>query len=203
MLSNSIPHKMLDLVNRELEIGESIVWSGTPRRAFFTPSSIAAFLFGIPWTGFAIFWTIAAGAGTILTSGFSFFSFFPLFGVPFILIGFAMLSTPLATYLKSGRTVYVITDRRAITFEGGRHTVIRSYTPDKLGEIYRTEKPNGYGDVIIVHKSWRDSDGDRQSEELGFQRVPNAKEVERLLKALAGKARRIPPRNESIYGIEA
>lgn len=99
-----------------------------------------------------------------------------------------MLSAPLVAYFKSGKTAYLITDRRAITFEGGRSAVIRSYTPEKLGEIYRKEKRNGSGDVIIVHRSWKDSDGDRQNEELGFLRVRDAKAVEQKLKTLAAKA---------------
>lgn len=200
MLNNQIPHEMQQLVSSELEIGERIVWSGMPRRAFFTPAATGAFLFGIPWTAFAVFWTLAAGAGTWFTSGFSLFSFFPLFGVPFILIGIAMLSTPLATYLKSGKTVYVITDRRAISFEGGRSTVIRSYPPEKLTSIYRNERRNGYGDVIIEYRQWRDSDNDKRSEELGFSRVQNPREVERLLKDLGRKAKRTEsPERDTIY----
>ncbi|MCK4564002.1 MAG: hypothetical protein KAU94_04960, partial [Verrucomicrobia bacterium] len=111
---------------------------------------------------------------------------FPLFGVPFVLIGIGMLSTPLWTYRKAFKTVYAITDRRAITFDGGRSTTVRSYPPEKLQDIYRKEKKDGSGDVVIVRSAWRDSDGDRRSEELGFLRIENPKEVESLLNELAG-----------------
>ncbi|REJ78186.1 MAG: hypothetical protein DWQ47_17770 [Acidobacteria bacterium] len=204
MLTNSFPRKMQELVNSELEIGERVVWSGMPRPAFFTPSSTGAFLFGIPWTAFAVFWTVMAGAGTWFTTGFSVFSLFPLFGIPFILIGFGMLSAPVFSYTRSRKTAYVITDRRAISFEGGRSTVIRSFPPEKLTSIYRNEKRNGFGDVIIDYKQWRDSDGDRQSEQLGFMRIPNARDVERLLKDLGRRAKRMeiqrkPEDDGSIY----
>lgn len=195
---------MQGLVYGELEPGERIVWSGMPRRAFFTRSSTGAFLFGIPWTAFAIFWTGMAGAGTLFTSGFTAFSFFPLFGIPFILIGIGMLSSPLFAYIKSGKTAYVITDRRAIIFEGGRSTLIKSYPPEKLTNVYRRQAGNGSGDVIIDFKQWRDSDGDKQTEEQGFMRIQNTREAERLLKELGSRAKRstrpdADPVNESIY----
>lgn len=206
MFNQHIPRKMQDLVDRELEIGERVVWSGMPRRTFFTPAATGTFLFGIPWTAFAVFWTLTAGIGTLFSGGFSIFSFFPLFGVPFILIGIGMLSAPSGAYVKSGRTVYVITDKRAISFEGGRSTVVRSFTPERLGEVFRRERPNGYGDVIIDLAHSRDSDGDKQTEEVGFFRVRDPKEVERLLKDLSSRAetrrrRESIPDDGSIYGL--
>lgn len=189
MIDSSIPQNLKDQIRRELEIGESIVWSGMPIRRFFTPAATATFIFGIPWTAFAVFWTIGAGIGTLFTSnGFSLFSFFPLFGIPFVLIGLGMLSAPLAAYKKSGKTAYVITDRRAITFEGGSSTVVRSYPPEKLRDIYRSEKRNGSGDVIIKLHAWRDSDGDKSTQELGFHGVQDVRKVESLLKKLAARA---------------
>lgn len=204
LLNSGIPYKLHETVERELEIGEGIVWSGMPRRTFFTPAATGTFLFGIPWTAFAVFWTLTAGLGTMFSDGFSIFSFFPLFGVPFILIGIGMLSAPLAAYIRSGKTVYVITDKRAISFEGGRSTVIKSFTPDRLGDIFRRERSNGYGDVIIHVAHSTDSDGDRQSEEVGFFRIRDPRKVERLLKELSSRAlssrrREAIPDDGSIY----
>ena len=116
------------------------------------------------------------------------FDLFPLFGIPFVLIGLGMLSSPLWAYRKALQTVYVITDRRAITFDGGWSTTIRSYPPEKLQEIYRKEKRDGSGDVIIARRAWRDSDGDRRSEELGFLRIRDPKEIEQMLRTLAEQA---------------
>ncbi len=189
MLDQNIHPKLQELVRRELQVGERIAWSGSPIPTLFVPHAIASFLFGIPWTAFAVFWTMAAGIGTMsYKGGFSWFSLFPLFGVPFVLIGIGMLSAPFVAYFRSKKTAYVITDKRAITIEGGKSTVIRSYPPEKLLEIFRTEKKNGSGDVIIVNRSWKDSDGDRQSEQLGFLRVRDAKQIEDKLKELAAKS---------------
>ena len=186
MLSTRQIHQHLQSkVERELESGERLEWIEMPIPRFFTPTATGAFLFGIPWTAFAVFWTAGAAWGTSKAEGAGFFRAFPLFGVPFVLIGLGMLSSPLWAHRKALRTVYVITNRRAITFYGGRTITIRSYPPDRLQDVYRKERKDGSGDVIIARRAWRDSDGDRQSEELGFLRVRDVKAVELRLRKLA------------------
>lgn len=184
-----LPFHHQEMVNRELESKERVTWAAMPLPRLFTPVATGAFLFGIPWTAFALFWTAGAALGTMqVENGPGLFSLFPLFGVPFILVGFGMLSSPIWAYRKAFKTVYIITDRRAITFDGGWSTTIRSYPPDKLQDLYRKEHKNGSGDVIITRHAWRDSDGDRQSIELGFLRIAEPKHVERLLKELANQS---------------
>lgn len=109
---------------------------------------------------------------------------FPLFGMPFLLIGAALLSAPLFAWWWARRTVYVITNLRAITFEGGRSSRIRSYRPETLTNIYRTERRDGSGDVVLARLTGHDKFGGWH-EELGFLRVHDVKDVEWRLKALA------------------
>lgn len=181
-----IPGYLQNKVEREVESGERIEWMEMPVPRYFTPRATGAFLFGIPWTAFAIFWTAGAAWGSSQAEGPGFFRAFPLFGVPFVLIGFGLLSSPFWAYRKALSTLYVITSRRAITFESGmRTTTIRSYPPEGLSDLYRKERKDGTGDVIIARRAWRDSDGDRQSEELGFLRVRDPKGVEAKLRKLA------------------
>jgi len=54
--------------------------------------------------------------------------------------------------------------------------------------VYRRERKNGYGDVVIGRSTWEDSDDKRRSREFGFFGVRNAKEVEEMLRELAEKA---------------
>jgi hypothetical protein len=184
-----LPLRCQQWVQRELESREQVVWAAMPRPRFFTPGATGAFLFGIPWTAFAVFWTTMAAWGVGQAGGGQGPVWaFPLFGVPFILIGVGMLSSPLWAYRKAAKTVYAITDRRAITFEGGRSITIRSYRPDRLQDVYRREYRDGTGDILIDRRAWRDSDGDKQFEEFGFLRVAQPKEVEALLKQLAAQA---------------
>jgi hypothetical protein len=185
---SQIPRELREKADRELESGEQVEWLEMPVPRYFTPAATAGFLFGIPWTAFAIFWTVVAAWGTSKAGDAGFFWAFPLFGLPFIAIGFGMLSGPIWAYRKALKTVYVITNRRAITFDGGRTRTIRSYPPEELRNVYRKERKDGTGDIIISRRAWRDSDGDRQSEELGFLRVREPKAVEAMLKLLAEQA---------------
>jgi hypothetical protein len=64
-----------------------------------------------------------------------------------------MLSGPIWAYRKALKTVYVVTNRRAITFDGGRTVAIRSYPPDRLADVYRKERKDGTGDVLISRRA--------------------------------------------------
>ena len=173
-------------LEKELEPGEKVLWKESPIKQFFTKKAVGACLFSIPWTAFAVFWTFGA-AGFKIPNFDNPGDLFPLFGVPFILIGLGLFSTPIWEYLKASKSLYVITDERAIIFLGGKSTTIRSYTSDKLNFVYRKERKGNTGDVIITVKQWLDSDDDKQTEELGFINIHNPKKVETLLKSIAEK----------------
>lgn len=186
---NQIPNALRDLIDRELASGEHVQWMQMPVPRYFTPRATAAFLAGIPCTAFALFWTATAAWGTSRGGDAGLLRVFPLFGVPFILIGLALLSGPFWAHRKALKSVYVITNRRAITFDGGWSMTVRSYPPERLTEVFRKEKKDGIGDVVITHRAWRDSDGYRHTEELGFLNVREPKVVESMLNTLAGQAR--------------
>lgn len=182
-----IPLHLRQKIEIEVKSGEFIRWIGQPIPRFLTPESVGVFIFGIPWTAFAIFWTYGAMGFQLpnLQKGIQINHIFSLFGVPFVLIGFAMLLTPLSVWLQAKQTVYLITEKRAIIFQGNRTVTIKSYSPKQIDNIFRREKKNGTGDVIITIVKKLDSDGDKITEEVGFMNLPNVQEVERLLKKLA------------------
>lgn len=90
------------MIEAELHDGEQITWIGAPIARRFAMKSIPIVLFGIPWTAAALFWMA-------LTSGFEMpnfnfkdgFDVFTLFGIPFVLIGLEMLSSPLRMIRKA------------------------------------------------------------------------------------------------------
>src|SRR5690242_13305852 len=55
------------IATAELDPGERLVWSGSPRPAALALQAIPATLFGIPFAGFAVFWMY--GAWTATTRG--------------------------------------------------------------------------------------------------------------------------------------
>ncbi|MEN8154347.1 MAG: hypothetical protein ABFR75_10020 [Acidobacteriota bacterium] len=181
-----ISERFKEKVNREFEPGESIIWIDKPRPKYFTASSLSTFLFAIPWTLFALFWTF--GAAEFKIPDFKEFDFFPLFGLPFIIIGLVLLATPLTAFRRDKKTLYVITNKRAIIFIGGLSTTIHSFMPENLKKIYREEKNDGSGDVFFQIYSKNISSEAKRIDNTGFLRVGNAREVENMLKSLAGRA---------------
>ncbi len=185
---NALPLYLQEQVERELEDGEQLVWTGQPVPKYFTTHSTGAFLFAIPWTAFAIFW-ICGASGFKIPDFSGPQSLFPLFGVPFVLIGFWLLSTPLGMYRNMKRTAYAITDHRAIIFAGGTFsTTVRSFEPDELTDLTRKERRNGFGDIYFYGPpsfSAAQQRGPSAVYDLGFLNLPNVREVERLLRDLA------------------
>lgn len=181
-LSDKLRHQ----VDKELEVGESIRWIEQPIPRFFTATSIGSFLFGIPFTSFAIFWMYGASGFKVpdLREGIQPQHLFALFGIPFVLTGLGMLSSPIWVWLASQQTVYLITNKRAISIEGGFSTTIKSYSPEQLKDIYRKERGNGTGDVVMGVRRWKDSNGREKTQEIGFMGIRNPQEVEKILKQL-------------------
>lgn len=179
-------------IDRELDSGEIITWLEKPIPYYWTNKSLGSFLFAIPWTAFSIFWMYAVMEFRIpdvsdidINRGAA-----VLFGTPFVLVGLVLLLNPIWTYRKTLASVYVITNKRAITIEGGWSTTIRSYFPNELTDLFRRERRDGSGDVVIVRPGRQDAKGDQQTNDLGFLRIRNPKHVEGLLISLRNKTAR-------------
>lgn len=188
-----LPDDMDARVRSELHDGERLLWVGQPRPGRFARQAIPIVLFGIPWTAFAVFWMVSASGilfgGNGGPGGFGgFFACFPLFGIPFVLIGLGMLSSPYWLQRRAKQTFYALTDRRAILWQAGTFgsISIRSYGPEALGKTHRTEYADGCGDLVFeeVVAVGRNSDGDRTTTTTrhGFMAIDNVHEVEKLLR---------------------
>lgn len=179
--------KLRRQIDRELDAGEVLRWFEQPLPRFFTPQSVAHFLSGILFTGFAVFWMYNAVGSEIpdLREGIKIDHIFALWGIPFVLVGFWMLVSPLREWLKAFRTVYLITNKRAISIESGWVITIRNYRPAQLKNLYRKERRDGTGDVVITTRIRKGNNNNSWTEEIGFMNVRNPKEVERLLQQLA------------------
>jgi hypothetical protein len=180
--NNNIPQTLEEMARRELESGESIAWMGMPKPRFFTKSTLGIFLFAIPWTAFSLFWV--AGAAEFKIPDFASTDIiFPLFGLPFVLIGVSMLLTPITHYRHTLKTLYMITDRRVVIFEGGSSTTIRSYEAEKLGTITRKERNNGYGDLVFA----KEFSQKNLINDIGFINIEDARNVEQKIKQMIQK----------------
>ena len=102
-------------INRQLDPGEGLLWSGAPNPGRMALSALPVTVFGIPFTAFAVFWIWTAYSATSRSpSPGGPWILFPLFGTPFLLIGLGMLTAPLWASLAAGRTLYAVTNKRAL-----------------------------------------------------------------------------------------
>ena len=187
----SIEPHLRGLVQAEVRDGERLVWAGQPVPRFFNAGTIAAVVFAIPWTAFAIFWTAGAfaatrgagGAGGNDSMSYFFRYAFPLFGVPFILIGLGMFSAPYWMARQLKRTVYAVTDRRAVVFAPGwfGSRKVRSFAPDALASMERVERPDGSGDLIFEQYTQRRGSSTHTVRH-GFFAVRDVRAVEDVLR---------------------
>jgi len=97
----------------ELESGERLLWSGRPNsRRWLYPQDAVLVPFSILWGGFAIFWE----AAVLSSSGARDSVIFPLWGIPFVLIGlYLMVGRFFVRRWMRKRTLYALTDQRVIS----------------------------------------------------------------------------------------
>ncbi|HUW57484.1 MAG TPA: hypothetical protein VMZ92_12675 [Planctomycetota bacterium] len=184
------PIDQMHLIQDELASEERIRWTGRPHSWRFVPVTIPRFIFGI---------VVAAAVLPHLMDalrehdwGARLFSL--LFTLPFVLIGLVLLSSPLRAVRKARRTLYVVTNRRAITFYRGIFsTSIRSFGPEQLIDLRRDEKENGSGDITLMSalKDLGRTEAKRHRAfgyAPGFYGIENVKQVEAMLKDVAAHA---------------
>ena len=180
----NLPQHLQQRLRAELKPGESITWAGQPSPNRYMRDGFKLWYFFIPWTAFSLFW-IAGASGFHLPTFDRGWDFFPLFGLPFLLIGLGGLSSPLWLRRKAHSIIYAITNRRAMTIEGAKSITVKSYLAGDIADIEQTEHQDGYGDLVLRKEQYRDSDGDRQTSKQGFFAIADVRRVEQLIEKLA------------------
>jgi hypothetical protein len=172
------------LVTSQLDPGEGVLWTGAPNPTRLALSSIPAAIFGIPFTGFAVFWMYMAFSMTSRSSpAGGAWSLFPLFGLPFLLIGLGMLTAPLWAYLAAGRTVYAVTNRRALILSRIVSTMVKSFTHEDIHELEHVERAGGSGDLYFGSRLVYGKGGRVSRVRVGFIGIPDVRTVEQLIRS--------------------
>jgi hypothetical protein len=175
----------------ELQSGESLYWTGTADPARAALSALPAAIFGIPFAGFALFWITQAyhassamskSSHNAFTSGFQ---VFPLFGVPFLLVGVGIVLAPLWAFLKGGSTVYAVTNQRVMVITGTSTRSVKSFTPADILSVEHRERPDGSGDIVLVTNAMTRGNNNFVSPvKVALCGVPNVKQVAQQVLAL-------------------
>jgi hypothetical protein len=187
MLSPPAPSPELDsILRRELLPGERLIWSARPSPPKLR-AAFAIWIFAIPWTAFALFWEAMsfmpwfASTNTPSEIKWSFGIVFPLFGLPFIAVGFGLLWMPFGVRRKAAQTIYGLTDRRILRVSAGRKRDSASVLYNQMGPIEVSADADGYGTLRIQTGTSRDSDGDKVTERFEVLGVPDVTRLEGLL----------------------
>ena len=179
-------------LRRELTTGERLLWSAQPR-AGLLKAGFGTWLFAIPWTVFSLVWEMMALGvwfvdntpdGLRWTFGIA----MPLFGVPFIVIGFWMLWSPVRAMQQARHTIYGLTSRRVLRVVQGRGREVESVLLDQMGPIKHRVRRDGTGDLDIQTGSHRDSDGDRVIDRFVINGIPDVERLERLIIETKGQS---------------
>ena len=202
--SPPLPVEMEQRLRSELNSTEKFIWSGQP---IVKGLAIWGSLFqwplvviGVPLTTIGVFWAIMTFS-VIRHEGWTFppmaFSssesypsassiFLSAFGIPFGLLGVSILSSPYRVWRKAQKTVYALTDERALilTPTWPRGVSVRSITPEELSPRRRLRNPDGSGSLFFSRLTvWRSGAGPGSGEEVlvGFEHIADVLEVEALI----------------------
>ncbi|HEY4416992.1 MAG TPA: hypothetical protein VGO57_14980 [Verrucomicrobiae bacterium] len=108
----------------------------------------------------------------------------------FALVGLGLLLSPLWAYWEAMRTVYAITDRRALIIAAPWRRRIRAYFPGGSGgdvvDLHRVEDNQGRGDIVF-HKRALSGKRGVYYESVGFIGIGNVREVEGMVRRLLDK----------------
>jgi hypothetical protein len=184
-----------------LEPGERILWQGRPTKGLhWSELTGARTIFGLAYAGFAVFWIYIAAVLTRTGPGALNF-LFPLFGLPFLVIGLNVaFGTPVREARRRRGTFYTLTDRAAFVasidpkrlerFPLGPDTrpVLEEGNP---GTVWFAESPGYPG------RGWRGMGSSRRytsvlkgGRRVGFETIPDARDVYALmLTAIRSKGR--------------
>ena len=132
------------IVQRELGPQERILWAGSPRAGLvFRPADVFLIPFSLLWGGFALFWEYS-----VLREGAPFF--FGIWGVPFVLMGlYFIFGRFLVDKKQRERTVYGLTNERAIIISGLLAQTVKSLNLRTLTDVSLHERPDGSGTITF------------------------------------------------------
>lgn len=167
-------------VTPELRSGEELLWVGKPmpiRVMLANGEMIGSIAGAVLIIGVLVFFNSFRTPPMALNSSFG------LFQLLFVGVGLFILSRPIYEFLMAGRTVYGLTDQRAIlikpTLNGKK---VESYTDSDT--IERHDIANGKGDLVFRQERsfYRQSGRTRtRIRKIGFFGIDNVQEVEALM----------------------
>jgi hypothetical protein len=169
------------MIELPIDRGERLLWSGRPDPLPYTIRvGRHAFLFGLVFFGFSLFWTHGAmteGAKVQALGGVPFW----LLGVPFVIVGACLVLSPFWHFYRALRTTYALTDKRALTAISGPYARRFSVPLSQIRFVDVRPSDDGSGDIYFKETVVSDSEGQTTRRE-GFIAISELDRVDQLLR---------------------
>lgn len=194
-----LPRGLAAALERAIEPDEQVLWLARPNVLGFMSRSFRDVLIGLSFVAFPVvllFLSVATirrgGTGEIAPPAW----FMLLWGVLFAVIGASLLLSPFSAWWLARRTLYVVTDRRAILIDAPWRRRIQSFAGERLLNATRNEDAYGRGDIILERLTVQNSKGRSSIQETGFFGLDDVKRVDHLMRATVtrggGTSSRLP-----------
>jgi hypothetical protein len=169
----AVPERFRELVLAEVG-DEAVVWVGMPgyrkaTRDFFLSWGAYFLLLLLLLFGYFHFFVDADSNWGILLYWL----------VPFLFMSISA-SVPFQELLRMRRTLYVVTENRALVLVAGNETLVTSYFPNQIKKLIRVRRADGSGDLLFDDPTPKKNG--QKSMDKGFYGVENVTEVERVVR---------------------
>jgi hypothetical protein len=177
----SLPQDLGDAVGRALRPGERVVWCAQPRPAAYARKAMPlVFALAAGMAGDVVIFALVVGSWP----GEAW-----LPAAVCLVIGamqvFVAAAVPIWWYHKAGRTVYLITDRRAILLVRVLRDRVLSFAPAALRQTRTFERGDGSGEIVLSRRAWMALWHSVSWRGTGFVGIDDVARVGKLLSDLA------------------
>ena len=182
-----IPMDLQNMLDQEVDNDEQLRWSAQPSVSAAVKKGLAGTVFGVIWTaipGFMAFKMIGErqSGGDVPAVAFIFI------GV-FLLIGVLIMLSPLWASMSAKKTVYAVTNKRAIIIKAKSTIDVQSFSADNLKDIIKRLRRDGSGDLIfertVTYRRSSKGGSRKKVTEIGFFGIPRVNEVEDMIQEIA------------------
>jgi hypothetical protein len=169
---------MLQRLRPILDPNERLVWVGHPDSDRAAMEHQELVLCGLIMTALGAFGIFGMGVNpsTVI-----------LFG-PFALFGVALLWARGLRLCDASHTLYALTGERLIILDSQTVRKVQSFAPGDLGAVECVEEANGFGDLLIVCRGYRNGLDAAPDRTIRLSGIPGVREVEGLLQSTFQKS---------------
>ncbi|WP_343564919.1 hypothetical protein [Kiloniella sp. b19] len=188
-------------VTEELREGETLIWAARPHPEKRIQRAKQKAHVGLYMLCGAAIWIATTLVATFSDYNPEIIILAPL-GLPFLLVGYYLLSEPEKAAFKARRTIYAITNQRLIIIKDRLHPKILSFDREDCNTLERFDLDNGCSDVVFqardlmtnapAQRLEHSEHSNRQvtkRRRVGFFEVENGAEVQEMIAHFMGHDR--------------